>query len=120
MHAFAPRAPAPLVVVAGAIAASLLLGLDAMQASSVVGAIPAGFPEFTLPDRSLLLPLWPAAAGIALMSFTESIAAGRAFHRRGEPRIDPDQELLAHRRGERGRRASSAPCPAAAAPRRPR
>ncbi|MBP6482263.1 MAG: TetR family transcriptional regulator, partial [Pseudomonadales bacterium] len=44
---------------------------------------------------SLLLPLWPAAAGIALMSFTESIAAGRAFHRRGEARIGPDQELLA-------------------------
>ena len=94
LHAFAPRAPAPLVVVAGAIAASLLLGL-ADAGVSVVGAIPAGFPEFTLPDRSLLLPLWPAAAGIALMSFTETIAAGRAFHRRGESRIDPDQELVA-------------------------
>lgn len=94
MHAFTPRAPAPLVVVAGAIAASLLLGL-ADAGVSVVGAIPSGFPEFTLPDRSLLLPLWPAAAGIALMSFTESIAAGRAFQRRGESRIDPDQELLA-------------------------
>ncbi|MBK6279179.1 MAG: SulP family inorganic anion transporter [Gammaproteobacteria bacterium] len=94
MHRFTPRAPAPLVVVAGAIAASLLLGL-ADSGVSVVGAIPAGLPAFTLPDRSLLLPLWPAAAGIALMSFTESIAAGRAFHRRGEARIGPDQELLA-------------------------
>jgi high affinity sulfate transporter 1 len=94
LHAFVPRAPAPLLVVAGAIAASLLLGLGD-SGVSLVGAIPGGFPAFTLPDRALVAGMWPAAAGIALMSFTESIAAGRAFHRRGEPRIDSDQELLA-------------------------
>jgi MFS superfamily sulfate permease-like transporter len=39
--------------------------------------------------------MWPAAVGVALMSFTESIAAGRAFARPDEPRPDPDRELLA-------------------------
>ena len=39
--------------------------------------------------------MWPAAAGIALMSFTETIAAARAFGASGEPRPDPNQELLA-------------------------
>jgi MFS superfamily sulfate permease-like transporter len=39
--------------------------------------------------------LWPAAAGIALMSFTESVAAARAFRGQGEPALVPNQELLA-------------------------
>ncbi len=39
--------------------------------------------------------MWPAAAGIALMSFTESIAAARAFGASGEPRPEPNQELFA-------------------------
>jgi MFS superfamily sulfate permease-like transporter len=39
--------------------------------------------------------MWPGAAGIALMSFTESIAAARAFAKPGEPRPFPNQELLA-------------------------
>ena len=37
----------------------------------------------------------PGALGIALMSFTETIAAGRAFARPGDPRIDANRELVA-------------------------
>jgi len=37
----------------------------------------------------------PAAAGIAVISFTESIAAARAFVRRDDPHIDANRELLA-------------------------
>jgi high affinity sulfate transporter 1 len=93
MARYAPRAPAPLVVVGGGIAVSAALGLSA-HGVSVVGAIPGGLPALTLPDLSLAAALWPAAAGIALMSFTESIAAGRAFAREGDPRIDSNQELI--------------------------
>jgi len=39
--------------------------------------------------------MWPAAVGIALMSFTESIASGRAFAAAQEPRPVPNRELLA-------------------------
>jgi len=39
--------------------------------------------------------LLPAAAGIALMSFTETIAAGRAFARPGDPPVDANRELVA-------------------------
>ncbi len=48
-----------------------------------------------MPDLSLIGVLWPPALGIALMSFTETIAAGRAFAAPGEPRPDPNQELVA-------------------------
>jgi high affinity sulfate transporter 1 len=89
-----PRVPAPLVAVGAAIAASGLMGLGA-SGVSVVGAIPAGLPALVLPDTSLFPQLWAGALGIALMSFTESIAAGRAFAKHGEHRPDANQELLA-------------------------
>jgi sulfate permease, SulP family len=90
----APRAPAPLVGVVLGIAASGLLGLKAMGVDTV-GAIPPGLPHVTLPDSSLAPALWAGALGIALISFTESVAAGRAFVQPGEPRPDANQELLA-------------------------
>src|SRR5262249_13471210 len=43
----------------------------------------------------LAAALWPGAVGIALMSFTETIAAGRAFARSGEPAPRANRELLA-------------------------
>jgi MFS superfamily sulfate permease-like transporter len=52
-------------------------------------------PAITLPDTRLLSELWPAALGIALMSFTETIAAGRAFAQSGEPVPEANRELLA-------------------------
>jgi high affinity sulfate transporter 1 len=89
-----PRVPAPLVAVGVAVAASGLLDLRAAGVD-LVGTIPSGLPSWVLPDRSLFAGMWPAALGIALMSFTESIAAGRAFAKTGEPRPGANQELFA-------------------------
>jgi anti-anti-sigma factor len=89
-----PRAPAPLVAVGGAIAASWLFGLQA-KGVSIVGLIPQGFPSLTMPDVSLVAQLAPGALGIALMSFTETIAAGRAFAAPADPPIRSNRELLA-------------------------
>ncbi|QYZ68845.1 SulP family inorganic anion transporter [Neotabrizicola shimadae] len=89
-----PHSPAALAIVGAAIAASWLLGLEA-RGVAVVGHIPQALPALTLPDRDLVLALLPGAAGIALMSFTESIAAGRAFTDPADPAIRPDRELLA-------------------------
>lgn len=89
-----PRAPAPLIVVAAGIAGVSLLGLQAYGVETV-GHIPQGLPAFTFPDLSLIESLWPGALGIALMSFTETIAAARAFTGSDEPPIRPNQELLA-------------------------
>ncbi len=71
-----PRVPAPLVAVAIGIAGSALLRLQ-------------------VPDFSLAGQLWPGALGIALMSFTETIAAGRAFARTDDPPLRANQEILA-------------------------
>jgi high affinity sulfate transporter 1 len=89
-----PRAPAPLVAIGGAIAASWFLGLNA-RGVSIVGLIPQGFPAVTMPDLALVAALAPGALGMALMSFTESIAAGRAFARPTDPVINANRELLA-------------------------
>ncbi|AWN42882.1 SulP family inorganic anion transporter [Methylobacterium durans] len=94
MECLRPHSPAPLVTVAAAIAASWLLGLGAAGVP-VIGAIPQGLPSLTLPDLALIQALLPGAMGIALMSFTESIAAGRAFVRPGDPPIDANCELVA-------------------------
>src|SRR5262249_22833096 len=90
----APGAPAPLIAVAGAIAATAALGLQA-HGVATVGAVPRGLPHLVWPQLDLAAEMWRAAAGIALMSFTESIAAARAFAEPGEPRPLPNRELLA-------------------------
>ena len=89
-----PHSPAPLVAVGGGIAAVWLLGLPALGVSTV-GLIPQGLPSLTLPDIDLVQQLLPGALGIALMSFTESIAAGRAFAGRDDPPVNANRELLA-------------------------
>jgi len=91
---FRPRAPAPLIAVALGIAGMGLLGLHTLGVKTV-GQIPRGLPSFSWPDFSLVGALWPGALGIAVMSFTETIAAGRAFAKSEEPPIRPNQELLA-------------------------
>ena len=89
-----PRIPAPLIAVAVGIAGAAFLGLRA-HGVELVGHVPKGLPTFTRPDLSLAARLWPGALGIALMSFTETIAAGRAFARTDEPPLRPNQEMLA-------------------------
>jgi high affinity sulfate transporter 1 len=89
-----PHSPAPLVAVGGGIAASWFFGFHAAGVSTV-GLIPQGLPALTLPDLALAEQLLPGALGIALMSFTESIAAGRAFMAGGDPPINANRELIA-------------------------
>ncbi len=91
---FLPKAPAPLLAVAVGIAASAIVGLEA-SGVSVVGAIQGGLPTLKLPRPELFEDMWPAAGGIALISFTESIAAARAFVRPGDPPLDANRELFA-------------------------
>ena len=94
MERWWPHSPAPLIAVGGGIGAAWFFGLPALGVSTV-GHIPRGLPSLTVPDLALVQQLLPGALGIALMSFTETIAAGRAFIRPGEPPIDANRELIA-------------------------
>ena len=88
------RVPASLVAVLLGIGASALFSLE-VRGVALVGDIPSGLPSLSLPDMALVSQLWPGALGIALMSFIETIAAGRTFVQKGEPPIIANQELLA-------------------------
>ena len=94
MERLLPHSPAPLVAIGGGIAAAWLFGLQALGVSTV-GLIPQGFPSLTMPDLALIEQLVPGALGMALMSFTETIAAGRAFARPDDPPINANRELIA-------------------------
>jgi SulP family sulfate permease len=98
---FSPRLSAPLVAVAFGILASTVLNLGD-KGVALVGTIPPGLPSFTAPDLSLVGGLWLSALGIALMSFTESIAAARAFQKHGDREAVANQELLALAMGNIG------------------
>src|SRR6516165_4032977 len=79
-----PRLPAALIAVAAAIVAVKVFALP-QHGVDTVGHIPTGLPSLTVPSMSFLAELWPAAVAIGLMSFTETVAAGRAFAARDEP-----------------------------------
>lgn len=94
MERWMPHSPASLVVVGAGIAISWLAGLSALGVK-IVGVIPQGLPSLTLPNIDLVLQLAPGALGIALMSFTETIAVARAFAIQSDPPLKPNRELLA-------------------------
>lgn len=89
-----PHSPAPLAVVGAGIAASWLGDLSGAGVATV-GLIPQSLPSITLPALGLAITLLPGAIGIALMSFTETIAAGRAFAVPSDPPIRANRELIA-------------------------
>ena len=94
LEKYAPRLPAPLLAVVLGIAASAFFGFSNLGIDTV-GEIRGGLPSIHLPDLTLVSMLWPAALGIALMSFTETIATGRAFASHGERRPIANRELIA-------------------------
>jgi sulfate permease, SulP family len=89
-----PKTPAPLFAVASGTVAAYFLNLHT-HGVELVGRIPEGLPSVIAPDSLLVTRLWPGALGIALMSFTETVAAARAFARREEPTPVANRELLA-------------------------
>ena len=87
-----------LVAIGLAIAASTAFRIARGRRSrSRGGATAEDLPSLVLPDLDLALQMWPAAAGIALMSFTETIAVGRAF-------AAPEAAAVARSRADRDRR----------------
>jgi MFS superfamily sulfate permease-like transporter len=93
---FAPRVPAPLVAM---VAASVVFAVFAMQGAGVgvIGAVPAGLPALSVPFVPLhQMPMLLAeAAGLTLLSFSNTMLAARSFAERNRYDVDPDRELAA-------------------------
>ena len=78
-----------LVVVVISIAVAAIFDLES-QGVSLVGALPQGFPPFTIPRVSLgdLGTLALGALGIALVSLTDTISTATSFAARTGQEID--------------------------------
>ncbi|SLN27519.1 SulP family inorganic anion transporter [Oceanibacterium hippocampi] len=86
----------PIIAALAGLGAVVAFDLDRNAGVRVVGAIPAGLPDFTMPalDPVLIRELLPAALLIALIGFLESVSVARALAAKRRQKIDPDQELL--------------------------
>lgn len=94
---FAPRLPGALIAVVLGVLVVYGLGLDAMGVR-IVGDVPGGLPGFQVPevDAGRLSELFPIALALALIAFMEAISVAKAVEeKRGENRVDPNQELVA-------------------------
>jgi SulP family sulfate permease len=90
-----PRWPRELLVVGTATALVAAFGLD--ETVRVVGDVDGGLPVPGLPSIAWgdVERLVPAAAGIALIAFVETVAIGRTFAARRRYPIEPRDEFLA-------------------------
>jgi len=91
---FAPKLPAPLIVVVGAMAASSRFDF-AGHSISVIGAVPGGLPSLGLPAISLkqAAALVPVAASCVVMIVAQSAATARAYAVRHKQRLDENADL---------------------------
>lgn len=92
----APRSPYALGVVALATLVSALIGASDAGVP-VVGAIPSGFPDVTLPDFTWdhVVALFPTALTIAFVGYLTMITIAKLFAEKNRYDISPDRELLA-------------------------
>ncbi len=87
--------PEALVVVVLATVASYAFSFEA-RGVSVVGSIPMGLPDLSLPAMSpgTLRTLLPAAVTLALVQFMKNVSLGRVFATRHGYTIDANKELV--------------------------
>jgi MFS superfamily sulfate permease-like transporter len=90
-----PKIPAVLVAVLMSIVAAGVFDLGG-RGVKLVGALPEGFPPFTIPQVSAsdLLLLVAGALGIALVSLTDTISTASAFAARSGQEIRANQEMI--------------------------
>jgi high affinity sulfate transporter 1 len=88
-----PTWPGALIGLAGSMVAAAALDLDV----AVIGDIESGLPAPNLPDVGWddITSLFPAAAGVALIGYTDNILTARSISTSEGYDVDADRELLA-------------------------
>jgi high affinity sulfate transporter 1 len=96
-RAWRPSIPGVLVAVVGATVVSGVLDLANRTGIVVLGPLPQGLPQFSIPtlDPGDVAALLPAAIGIALVSAADTSVLSRAFAARGGYQVDANRELFA-------------------------
>ncbi|MFC0273349.1 SulP family inorganic anion transporter [Metabacillus herbersteinensis] len=96
MKKWTPKLPSALVAVVVSILTVVFFHLETHHLR-VVGHIPSGFPDFSIPDFSMEMVkmLAPMALTIALLGFMESLSIGKAVAKKEKYYIHPNKELKA-------------------------
>lgn len=87
---------APMLAVVASTAVVGLLRLDQSAGVSVVGAVPQGLPQLSLPVPGMVTlgQLWLPALLISLVGFVESVSVAQSLALKRQQRIQPNRELL--------------------------
>lgn len=96
MKTFAPKIPAPLIVIAVCAVASAVYGLSS-QGVAVVGALPSGLPALALTgvDFKHFPGLIPNSMEILLITYCSMMLTSKSFANKRGYRIEPNQEFIA-------------------------
>ena len=89
------KLPGPLIVVVGAIILSALLGWET-KGVAVVGPVPAGLPQVTVPAVTVpdILALLPAALALTILIYADEILTSRVFAAKHGQKVDANQEFV--------------------------
>ena len=91
-----PRVPGALAVCAVAIAAAFALDLGS-HGIALVGAVPSGVPQLSIPAFRWadVAALAPAAVAIAFLAFSDGILLAQTFAEKNGYEVSPNRELVA-------------------------
>jgi SulP family sulfate permease len=95
LRRFAPKVPGPLLVVAGAAAASAAWDF-AGRGIATIGPVAGGLPHLGVPDVHCgdILPMASVAGSCAIMILTQSAATSRVYAARHNQRLDADEDIV--------------------------
>ncbi|MBD3274412.1 MAG: sulfate permease [Candidatus Marinimicrobia bacterium] len=87
----------PLLIIIGGILVVWKFNLQSNRSVAIVGQIPAGMPQFSIPSLQLdqVHALLPAALTIAFVAFLENISVAKSLAAKRREKIDANQELVA-------------------------
>ncbi len=88
--------PGPLIVVVGAIIASVVFDMQT-KGVAIVGTVPAGLPRLTFPSFSFqdVINLLPAALALTILIYADEILTARVFASKHGQKTDANQEFVA-------------------------
>ena len=91
-----PRIPSLLIAVAAATTAVSLLDLDQTAGISVLGSLPQGLPDFSIPwlHREDVVPVLLGGCAVALISFADTSVLSRVYAARLGSSVNPNQEMV--------------------------